>query len=45
MLTQKLSLRRKNILAVYQPLVDAMYAGERGVRMSYKSSPSPSFDA
>ncbi len=44
MLTQKLSLRRKNVLEVYQPLVDAMYEGKLGNRMTYGRT-SPSFDA
>ncbi len=35
-MTPKLSLRRKNVLSVYQPLIDGMYAGKMGHRVNYK---------
>jgi hypothetical protein len=37
MLTPKLSLRRRNVLASYQPVIDAMYKG-KGHRVHYKPS-------
>jgi hypothetical protein len=35
-MTPKLSLRRKNVLTIYQPLIDGMYAGKMGHRVQYK---------
>ncbi len=37
-MTPKLSLRRKNVLGIYQSLIDGMYAGKMGHRVHYKAT-------
>jgi long-chain acyl-CoA synthetase len=36
LLTPKMSLRRKNIMAVYGTLIEALYKGEAGVKVQHE---------
>ena len=34
MLTPKMSVRRKNVLSVYMPIIEDMYTGSGGIKLS-----------